>query len=119
MIKIQNVVFNLEKNLIQICRGMKQVFLSITQGGVIVVKLKGYDRYYFCPDTTQVYSRKNSKTFEALKPRRDGAKVYYFLYKNGIPYRVYVWKILLDNMEGIETFLSERSLPARHLEIVS
>lgn len=109
MIKIQNVVFFQSKNLIQISRGLKQVFLSFTQGGGIVVKLEGYDRYFFCPDTLQVFSRKSKKKFEPLKAEMDGVKVFYRLSMNGCQRRVYVWEILRDNRKGIETFCETRS----------
>src|SRR5690606_19442606 len=96
-----------------------QVWVSKTQGGEIVIKLEGYDRYYFDPDTLQVFSRKNSENFAPLKPRMDGMKVYYFLYRNGIQKRVYVWEILRDNMKGIETFCFQRIHGKNHLDIVS
>lgn len=108
MIKVQNVTFFTRKNLIQISRGLKQVWLSKIQGVGIVVKLEGYDRYYFCPDTLQVFSRKSAFKFEPLKQHMDGAKVFYFLYRNGISTRVYCWQILRDNAKGIETFGIDR-----------
>lgn len=109
MLKIQNVTVFHSKNLIQISRGLKQVWISIIQGGRIVVKLEGYDRYYFCPDTLQVFSRRSALKFEPLRAQMDGAKMFYMLYRNGVSGRIYVWQILRDNMKGIETFCDDRS----------
>jgi hypothetical protein len=105
MIKIQNVVVFQSKNIIQISRGLKQVFFSIIQGGGLVVKLEGYDRYYFCPETLRVFSRKSANDFVPLRPQMDGSKVFYHLYRHGVGERVYVSDILRVNMKGIETFL--------------
>lgn len=119
MVKVQNVTFFRKNNLIQIARGLKQVWVSYTQGGVLVIKMEGYDRYYFCPDTFQVFSRKSSKNFEPLTSRMDGAKIFYFLYRYGVSKRVYVWEILRDNMTGIETFCHDRTHGKKQLEVVS
>lgn len=119
MLKVQNVTFFHSKNLIQISRGLKQVWLSQTQGGAIVIKMESFDRYYFCPDTLQVFARKSANEFQPLKPRMDGQKVFYILYRNGVPSRVYVWQILRDNMKGIETFCFDRGGKKKLLEIVS
>lgn len=109
MLKIQNVTVFHSKNLIQISRGLKQIWVSIIQGGRIVVKLEGYDRYYFCPDTLQVFSRRSASEFKPLRQQMDGAKVFFMLYRNGISSRVYAWQILRDNCKGIETFGDDRS----------
>jgi hypothetical protein len=69
-----------------------------------VIKLEGFDRYYFCPDTLKVFSRRSAFEFHPLKEQMDGAKAFYTLYRNGVPGRVYTWQILRDNMKGIETF---------------
>lgn len=109
MIKIQNVVFFRSKNIVQISRGLKQVFLAFNQGGGIVVKLEGYDRYYFCPETLQVFSRKSAHRFEPIRSQMDGSRVFYHLYRHGVGARVYVSQILRDNMKNIETFLTEKT----------
>jgi hypothetical protein len=98
---------------------MRQVFLSLTKEGKIVVKMKGYDRYFFCPDTFKVFSRKSATEFSPLTPRMEGKAVYYRLYRGGVQDRVFLWQILRDNMSGIETFLYDREGGSKHLSLVS
>lgn len=109
MLKIQNLVVFKSKNIIQISRGMRQVFISFLQGGNVVVKLDGYDRYYFCPDTLRLFARRSAFKFVPMRPEMDGSKVFYRLSKNGVQSRVYVWQILRNNMKGIETFIRDRN----------
>ena len=118
MIQVQNVTFFREKNLILIARGMKKTWLSHTQKGVLVVKMKGFDKYWFDPNTMQVYSKKSNFTFYALKVNRDELKFYFNLSINGHSRKVYYWEILLKNKEGIETFCLDSSLGANGLDLV-
>lgn len=118
MLKVQNVVFFTQKNIIQISRGLKQVFCAFLQGGRIVIKLEGFDRYFFCPDTLQVFSRRSAHHFIPLTPQMDGMKVFFYLYKNGNRDKVFIWEILRDNAKGIETFGYDREDPKKHLKMV-
>lgn len=119
MISIQNVTFFHEKNMILISRGMRKTWLSKTQGGALVVKIKGFDRYWFDPDTGKVYSRKSSKFFVALKKHEEETKHYFWLFHNGEKQKVYLWKILMMNMSGIELFFNERVHPGTELKLVA
>lgn len=117
MIQVQNVTFFQEKNMILISRGQKKVWVRFTDGGDIVVKIKGFDRYWFNPDTGLVYSEKTSKIIEALKPYDNETKVYFWLHKNGFRTKVYLWEILRDNMQGIELFFKQRLEDNIHLRL--
>lgn len=119
MVTVQNVTFFPKKNMILISRGLNKVWVSHTQGGVLVVKLKGYDRYWFCPDTGNVFSRKSSKIYEVLKRNEEELKAYYWLHLHGVRTKVYLWEILRDNMKGIETFIFDRQNEGNVLKLVS
>lgn len=108
MTTVQNVTFFSKKNMIQICRGMKKVWCSYTQEGVLVVKMKGFDRYWFCPDTGNVFARKSARLYEVIKRHEDEHKFYFWLYKNGQKLKVYQWEVFFVNKDGIETFGKDR-----------
>lgn len=119
MISIQNVTFFHKKNMILIARGMKKTWLSYTQGGNLVVKMKGFDRYWYDPDTGEVFSRKSARVYEPIKKQNDELKTYFYLYLNGQRTKVYHWEILRDNMSGIEIFVKDRMGEKFHLTLVS
>lgn len=108
MIQVQNVTFLPKNNMILIARGMKKTWLSHTEGGNLVIKMKGYDKYWFDPDTGSVFSRKNSKSFSPLKKQTEEKKHYFWLYQNGVKVKVYFFEILRDNMTGIENFVRNK-----------
>ena len=118
MIQIQNVTFFPKKNMILISRGLKQVWVSQIQGGSVVVKMKGFDRYYYDPDNREVYSKRSGSNFLPVKVQKDEAKDYWYLWKNGVRKKVYHWEILKDNMPGIELFINERLSKKPDLRIV-
>lgn len=48
-----------------------------------MVRITGFDNYFFCPKTCEIYSIRQNK-IKAIKPLRGrGAKIVYGLYKNG------------------------------------
>lgn len=108
MIQIQNVTFFPRKNMILISRGLKQVWVSQLQGGGIVVKMKGFDRYHYDPDNREVYSKRGSTDYRLVKVQKDENKDYWYLWLNGFRRKVYHWEILRDNMSGIELFIKNR-----------
>jgi len=125
-IRFQNVHFFRKKGQIdeiQISRGVHIIWLGITFEGAAVVKMKGFDRYYFCPETNQVYSRVKCRHYRPIKRHEEQGKPFYFLYFNGERRRVPFYEILRDNMKGIELFFSEENRDGRkvrhNLEIVS
>jgi hypothetical protein len=105
-LRIENVQFFPEKNDFIISRGLKIRYGSFTREGKPVVQLKGFEKYYFDPDTCGVFSRQGSKTFTLLTPQKEGVKDYYQLYLHGQKRKVYLWQILRDNLEGIQLFFS-------------
>lgn len=107
MIQVQNVTFFTEKNEILISRGVRKVWVCFNDKGEVMVKMKGFDRYFFDPDNGEVYS-KVRRQCSLIKPQLNEVKKYFWLYKNGIRTKVYLWEILRDNMSGIELFIKDR-----------
>ncbi len=103
-LRIENVIFYPEKNDFTIVRGGRFRSGSFTEKGDAVVKIEGFSRYYFDPDTCQVFSRKARRAFQCLKKFNDGAGDYYFLFLNGNRIKVKMFDILRDNMKNLETF---------------
>ena len=116
MIQVQNVTF-FSQNEVLISRGMKKVWVAFTDEGALVVKMKGFDRYYYDPDNREVYS-KTSSGFKKLQVRKDETKDYWQLFKHGIKEKVYHWEILRDNIKGIELFVTERP-KSRNFSVLS
>lgn len=107
MIQIQNVTFFPQKNMFLICRGMKKVWVAFNQKGVLMVKLKGFGSYWIDPTTMEVYSKKSDKTYSIIKKYLTEKEYYFNMYRNGVQSKVYLWQILIDNIKGIEVFLTE------------
>lgn len=101
-VRLENVVFFPEKNEFLVVRGGRFRTFAITLKGALVVKLKGFDRYFFDPMTDEVFSRQGKRSFLPLKKQIDGTRPYYWLYLNGSRKRVYKWEILRDNADQIE-----------------
>lgn len=111
--RLENLIFDAEKNDFLIVRGGRFRSGSFTEKGEAVIKMEGFSRYFFDPETCQVYSRKARRSFEILKKMNDGAGDYYFLYLNGIRQKVTLFQILRDNMKNLELFFHEESRSLR------
>lgn len=96
------------KNDFLVSRGLRVRYGSFAGKGVPVVQLKGYEKYYFDPETCKVYSRQGVREFHELTPQLEGAKPYYWLYRYGVKAKVFLWLILQDNLDGIQTFFSQK-----------
>lgn len=83
-----------------------------------MVKIKGYDRYYFDPQTGGVFSRKKSG-FIPLTPVIEDGKKSFWLYQHSNKRKVSLFEILRENMRGIETFVTGDSKLRDELKMVS
>lgn len=126
LIQVLNVKFFRKNNVLDklsINRGVYCVWMGVTKEGGLVVKIKGFDRYYFDPETCEVFSRVAARNYRPMKKCDDGGKPYYRLYLNGQPEKVTVARILRENIKGIEMFFSEENRDGRkkhhHLELTS
>lgn len=115
-LQVLNVHFFPKKGEILINRGVYSTWMGVTTEGGLVVKLKGFDRYYFDPHSGEVYARTGVKTYRPLKRWDNNGKPYYFLYWHGQKTKVFFSKILLENMKGIEIFFSEENRDGRKIK---
>lgn len=119
MIQVQNVTIFPEKREFQISRGRHITWAALTQGGVLVVKIKGFDRYWFDPDTASVYAKQARGGFRLLKQHTELGKAFFWLYLNGHKTKIYMRQILDQNMKGVERFSEEGSAERDNLKLVS
>lgn len=112
-VQVQNVTYFWKKKELLITRGVKLFWLAFTQGGRLVVKLKGFDRYYFDPDNGAIYSKVSSGHYRPIKRYSDGGRDWFNLFKNGCLRKVFWVDILRENMGGIEVFYSEQNKESR------
>lgn len=64
-----------------------------------MVKIKGYEDYELSATSFEVFSLK-SGGWEQIKGEREGAHIYFTLYKNGHRKRLSLWQILQDNWDA-------------------
>lgn len=121
-LQVMNVHFFPKKREILINRGVYSTWMAFTTEGVFLIKLKGFDRYYFDPDTFDIFARVSTGKFRAIQKFTGQGMPYYYLYFHGQRQKVYLAQILKQNLKGIETFFSEDGKDLRknrnELEIV-
>jgi hypothetical protein len=108
-LQVLNVHFFPKKGEILINRGVYSTWLAQTTEGEILVKLKGFDRYYFNPDTFDILSKVADGRFRIIQKFSGQGKPYYYLYFHGHKTKFYLADILRENMKGIETFFDENT----------
>ncbi len=108
-IRIQNVIFDPKNNNFLISRGGTFTAGAFTEKGVPVIKLKGYENYYFDPSTWEIVSRRGRRAFRVLKKHVQEGRDFFYLFRNGVQSRVYAWEILRDNINAIESYYSDDS----------
>ena len=79
--------------------------VAMTQGGVMV-RLKGYENYYLCLDSSRVFSKRSGKLLP-LREFFEAGKIFYWLSLNGNKNKVFLSRILEDNLNGIEHFFKQ------------
>ncbi len=72
-----------------------------------MVRLKGFDNYYLCLKSGEVFSKRKDGSFRPLKREYKGGTVYYRLSLNGFEERVPVFRILNENLKEIERYFSQ------------
>lgn len=115
-LQVLNVKFFRKKGVIDtlaINRGVYCIWMAITKEGGAVVKMKGFDRYFFDPDTGEVFSKVGVRAFRPIKRHCEGGKPYFELYLHGTKTKVTWAQILRDNIKGIELFFSEEDPAGR------
>ena len=106
-LQVLNVKFVRKNNVLDqlaINRGVYCVWMGVTKGGGLLVKLKGFDRYYFDPETYEVVSRHGPRDYRPVKCYNDGGVPYHRLYRHGVVEKITRAQILRENMKGIETW---------------
>ena len=103
-IRIENLVIFPEKKQFFIFRGGRTRVLMIDQGRVMI-RLKGYENYYLCVKTCEVYSpRGKSGVLKPLKKIVRSGKTYYHLSISGHDRMVSLESILEQNLKEVEKF---------------
>lgn len=110
-IAIKNAVFFPTKGEVLIQWRGFHTMVAMTQGGVMI-RLKGYENYYLCLDTSKIFSKRSGK-FQALKESVEAGKSYYWLSLNGNKMKVFLSRILEDNLNGIEHFFKQSESKVR------
>ena len=116
VIQVQNVKFFRKKgvlDMLAINRGVSCTWLGVTRGGGLVVKVARFDRYFFDPETCEVFARSGPREYRAMKRYNDGGAPYYYLWRNGNRERITLGQILRENLKGIETFYSDDNREGR------
>jgi len=59
-----------------------------------LIKIEGFDKYYFCPRKIKVFSTKRSGIAELKQQKTKAGEIHYFLFKNGERIEVSLYAIL-------------------------
>lgn len=111
---IKNTVFFPKNGEVLIHWRGVSTMVAMTQGGVMV-RIKGYENYYLCLDTSKIFSKRSGK-FHPLKSSCEGGRVYYFLSLNGVKMKVFLSRILEENLNGIEHFFKQNEQKIKEKE---
>lgn len=106
-IRVQNVVIFPKKREFLITRNGRHVMCFLDNQGRVMVRLKGYENYYFDVRTCEVYSRGKSGIMKVLKPDTRSGRIYYHLFIAGFEKMIGLDEILRENLKEIEQYFSE------------
>jgi hypothetical protein len=65
-----------------------------------MITIKNFENYELCHTNMMIFS-KHSSPFVAIKFHREGAHVYFFLFKNGKRFRKTLWEIMVENWDKL------------------
>lgn len=102
-IKIENVMIFPEKMEFLINRGMRSRVFTVNQGRVMV-RLKGFENYYLCLKSGEIFSKRKDNKMLPLKKEVKGGTVYYRISINGVSSRVPLFQIFRENLSEIQQF---------------
>lgn len=74
-----------------------------------MVKLKGFETYELSTTSFEVYSKKSDKLVP-LKSEKEGAHIYYVLFKNGQRSRRSLWSLVEENWAKVSMDIEERKI---------
>lgn len=74
-----------------------------------MVKLKGFETYELSTTSFEVFSKKTDRIIP-LKSEREGAHVYFILFKNGHRVRRSLWSLIEENWHKVREDIEERQL---------
>ena len=117
-IKIENVVFFAENREIWIGRGRRIRMVIIDNQGRVMVRLKGYENYFLCVKTCEVFSRNGRGTvMKPLKKILRSGAAYYNLSISGFPKMISLEKILEENLKDIENYFAESKKVLKNFQV--